>query len=67
MNELRADSINYKISRLNPRLIKAAVESTRRTKNIKTTMTTYYYYSLITFCSLVFNQKHNRKHEHASI
>ena len=36
MNESRADDlINYKISRLNPRLIKAAVESTRRTKNIK--------------------------------
>ena len=50
MNEVRADSINHKISRLNPRLIKAAVESTRRTKNIKTTMTTYYY-SLITICS----------------
>ena len=50
MNEVRADSINHKISRLNPRLIKEAVESTRRTKNIKTTMTTYYY-SLITICS----------------
>ena len=50
MNESRADSINYNMSCLNPRLIKAAVESTRRTKNIKTTMTTYYY-SLITICS----------------